>query len=32
MFGVSLTGWSIEKLRLELLQEVFDKETKEMYV
>lgn len=32
VFGVSLTGWSNEKLALQWLQDVFDKETKDMYV
>jgi len=32
VFGVSPTGWSNEKLALQWLQQVFDKETKDMYV
>ena len=32
VFGGYLTGWSNEKLALQWLQEVFDKETKDMYV
>ena len=32
VFGVSPTGWSNEKLGLRWLSEVFDTETKDMYV